>query len=69
MRFSIRWLLAVTAYIALARGPIRPDRVVYQNTATGLVPDLRTSNGVVTLVAGLIGCLIGLLAYRHASGS
>jgi hypothetical protein len=31
--------------------------------ATGKIPSVRTSNGVFTLAAGLIGCLIGGLAY------
>jgi len=32
------------------------------------LPDLRTSSGVVTLVAGFVGCWIGALAYKQRSG-
>jgi hypothetical protein len=35
--------------------------------AQGLIPSVRTSNAVATLVVGLIGCYIGLLAYKNAN--
>lgn len=33
------------------------------------IPDVRTTNGVLTLGAGLIGCYFGSLAYRRAERS
>jgi hypothetical protein len=37
--------------------------------AVGLVPSFRMSSAVVTLVAGLVGCWIGLFAYEHRGDS
>ena len=51
--------------ILATSGGANSYRTVRLTEAKGLVPHPRVANAVVTLVAGLIGCLIGALAYKH----
>jgi hypothetical protein len=47
----------------------RPGFNPAYNAVKSRVPDLRTSSGVMTLVAGLLGGWIGLLAYKQRTSA
>jgi hypothetical protein len=44
----------------------QPSQLTYRAVPVGIAI-VRTANAIVTLLAGLVGCMIGALAYRRAS--
>jgi hypothetical protein len=69
-RAPVMRLFTAAGYLVGSSGDIyEPDPASAGSfrSAQGMEPTIRTANAIGSLAVGLVGCLVGRLAYRHTS--